>query len=63
LIYFSSPRPEGDKKKVFSTQTEKASYKEMEERLRETNNEIARLRVRARRHATKKIYFKRIKAL
>lgn len=63
LIDFPSPRPQGDKNRVFSTQTEKASYEEMEERLRDANNEIARLRVRARRHATERTYFKRIKVL
>ena len=63
LIDLSSPIPEGDKNKVFSTQTEKASYKEMEERLRAANNEISRLRMRSRRHAAEKIDFKRIKSL
>jgi len=30
LIDFSSPRPEGDKNKVFSTEKEKARYEERE---------------------------------
>lgn len=35
----------------------------MEGMLRATNNEIARISMRARRHAAKKIDFKRVKAL
>ena len=35
----------------------------MEERLRAANNEIVRIRMRARRHATEKIDLKRVKAL
>ena len=35
----------------------------MEEMLKAANNEIARLRVRERRHAAERTYFKRIKAL
>ncbi len=63
MIDLSSPIPEGDKNRVFSTQTEKVSYEEMEERLRVANNEIARLILRERRHATEKTNFKRVKAL
>ena len=63
LLYFPSPRPEGNKNRVFSTQTKKSSYKEMEERLGAANNEIARLRMRARRNVAEKTDFKRIKAL
>jgi len=63
LINLSLPMPEGDKNRDFSTQTEKTSYEEMEKRLRADNNEIARLRMRERRHAAEKTYFKRIKAL
>ncbi len=57
------PRPEGDKSTIPATQTEKASYEVMEESLKTANNEIARLRVRAREHATKRTNFKRMKAL
>lgn len=63
LIDLSSPISEGEKNKVFPTQTGKTSYEEMEGRLRVANNEIARLRMRARSHATEKTDFKRIKAL
>jgi len=63
LIDFPSSRPEGDQNTVPATQIEKASYEVMEERLKAANNEIARLRVRARGHATKRIYFRRMKAL
>ena len=35
----------------------------MEERLKAANNEIAKLRVRAREHVVEKINFKRMKAL
>ena len=63
LINFPSPRLEGDKNRVFSTQTEKASYEEMEERLRADNNEISRLRVRGRMHVAERTNLKRMKVL
>ena len=63
LIYLLSPRPEGDKNTVPVTQTERASYEVMEERLKATNNEIARLRVRTRGHGIERVDFKRMKAL
>ena len=40
LIDLSSPIPEGDKNRVFSTQTKKVSYEEMEERLRAANMKL-----------------------
>ena len=63
MIEFLSPRPEGDKNTVPATQIEKASYEVMEERLKAANNEIARLRVRARGHVAERTDFKRMKAL
>lgn len=63
LINLPSPRPRGDKNTVPATQTEKASYEVMEENLKSPNNEIAKLRVRARKHAVENSNFKRMKAL
>ena len=63
FIDLASPIPEGDKNRVFSTQTEKTSYEEMEERLKLANYEISRLRKKARRYAAEKTNFKRMKAL
>lgn len=63
LIDLPSPRPEGDKETTPATQTEKANYEAMEEKLKVDNNEIAKLRVRARERVVQKSNFKRMKAL
>ena len=62
-IDLSSPMPESDKNRVFSTQIEKSSYEEIEEKLRLANFEISRLKRKARTRATEKTNFNRIKAL
>ena len=62
-IELSSPMLEGDKNRVFNTQTEKSSYEEIKERLRLSNLEIVILKKKARRHAVEKTNFNRIRAL